>query len=232
MGWPTCPVAGALTVAGYLQRPVPPAAANINQAARIGVQMPKPVILAFVSLVPLFFNCGSTAHGQKMPVKNQVRAHSLGPAGVLKFDMPEDWAFRGKRLATDGLTFRITPAGNATLVLRVTTFAPPPGPRSNAWQRPALRKILDTTLVPIRRVAVESTFTYRDIAGPGARGLYVWATDRTVTGFAPGKFKYVAQGVVAVGSVLAAFTLLTHLDDGPERELALEVVRSLRVVPR
>jgi hypothetical protein len=80
--------------------------------------------------------------------------------------------------------------------------------------------------------SVEGDIPLEPLAGPGVRGSYFSATDRSLVGREPkeDEYRHVLQGAAAVGPVILAFTLL---DDGPGpwRADFLELVRTARHVP-
>lgn len=81
--------------------------------------------------------------------------------------------------------------------------------------------------------AVEEELPLHELPGPGGpRAYWFAATDRELTGRAPGEgeYRHVLQGVAAVGPVLLGFTLLDN-GPGPQREALLELVRTARHVP-
>jgi hypothetical protein len=71
--------------------------------------------------------------------------------------------------------------------------------------------------------SVEKSIAVKALDGSSNHGYYFHATDRAPK---PGEFKYMDQGVVQVGGVNLAFTILTN--DGQERTIgaALEMLRS------
>jgi hypothetical protein len=79
--------------------------------------------------------------------------------------------------------------------------------------------------------SVEGDIPLEELTGPSVQGFWFTATDRELSGRAPGpdEWRCVLQGAAAVGPVLLAFTLL---DDGPgpQREEVLAVVRGARFV--
>jgi hypothetical protein len=58
---------------------------------------------------------------------------------------------------------------------------------------------------------VESALPLQEIKGVDGRGCYFTATDRAPR---PGEAKYLAQGIIRVGEIVLAFTVLTN--DGQE----------------
>jgi hypothetical protein len=73
--------------------------------------------------------------------------------------------------------------------------------------------------------SVEGALSVQEIKGAEGRGFYFAATDRAPN---PGEYKYLTQGIIRVGAISLAFTVLTN--DGQEEvaRAALEMLRSAR----
>jgi hypothetical protein len=70
---------------------------------------------------------------------------------------------------------------------------------------------------------VEGVLPLQEIKGVDGRGFYFTATDRAPK---PGEAKYLTQGIIRVGEISLAFTVLTN--DGQEAVVraALEMLRT------
>jgi hypothetical protein len=70
--------------------------------------------------------------------------------------------------------------------------------------------------------SVETSLPLQELVGPNGRGYYFFATDRAP---APGEWKYLTQGMIRIGPIALAFTILTN--DGQEAvaKAALEMIR-------
>jgi hypothetical protein len=63
----------------------------------------------------------------------------------------------------------------------------------------------------------------RELHGSQAVGYYFVATDRNPS---PGDFKYLTQGIVHLGAINLAFTILTNDGQDSVVDAALEILRS------
>jgi hypothetical protein len=71
--------------------------------------------------------------------------------------------------------------------------------------------------------SVERVLPIQEIKGVDGRGFYFAATDRAPK---PGEYKYLTQGMIRVGEIALAFTILTN--DGEESvvQAALKILRT------
>jgi hypothetical protein len=70
--------------------------------------------------------------------------------------------------------------------------------------------------------SVEKVLNVRALAGPGNQGYYFAATD---TAPKPGEFKYLTQGIIHVGDINMAFTVLTNDGQDAVVKTALDMLR-------
>lgn len=100
------------------------------------------------------------------------------------------------------------------------------------WPIPPVTKISDEATIrsevaeAAKKAAsqsVEGALPLQEVRGTEGRGFYFSATDRAP---APGEYKYLTQGIVRVGEIALAFTVLTN--DGQEAvvKAALEMLRT------
>jgi TPR repeat protein len=87
--------------------------------------------------------------------------------------------------------------------------------------QPAVLALADAA----RKQAVEERLTLVELLGPQARGYYFKATDRAPK---PGAYKYLAQGMLALGDVRVAFTVLTNEGQGAVVDAAFDLLRNAR----
>ncbi len=85
----------------------------------------------------------------------------------------------------------------------------------------ALREQTESAAAQAQSQAVEKTLTLKDLTGTGGHGYYFTATDRAPK---PGEYKYMAQGMLKLGNLGLAFTVLAN--DGQADVLA-EALRLL-----
>jgi hypothetical protein len=100
------------------------------------------------------------------------------------------------------------------------------------WPIPPVTKISDEATIrsevatAAKKAAsqfVEGALPLQELKGTEGRGFYFSATDRAP---GPGEYKYLTQGIVRVGEIALAFTVLTN--DGQEGvvKAALEMLRT------
>jgi hypothetical protein len=78
--------------------------------------------------------------------------------------------------------------------------------------------------------STEGALALHDLKTPGGRGFYYAATDRAPK---PGEYKYLTQGMIPVGAIALAFTVVSNDQDGKTARAALDMLKSaaLRRVP-
>jgi len=70
--------------------------------------------------------------------------------------------------------------------------------------------------------SLERTLPLRDLRGPRNQGYYFFTTDRAPK---PGEFKYLTQGIVHLGGINLAFTVLTNEGQDAVVKAALDMLR-------
>jgi predicted secreted Zn-dependent protease len=71
----------------------------------------------------------------------------------------------------------------------------------------ALREQTDAAAAKAQSQAVEEKLTLKEISGTDGRGYYFTATDRAPK---PGEYKYILQGMLRLGNIVLAFTVLSN----------------------
>lgn len=87
----------------------------------------------------------------------------------------------------------------------------------------ALKQRVEETIKEVSAQAVEKSIATREIKGKQGGGYYYFATDKAPQ---PGEYKYLTQGMIRIGELLATFTILSN--DGAEKDVerALKVISS------
>ncbi|HEX5042292.1 MAG TPA: hypothetical protein VFV75_05275 [Candidatus Polarisedimenticolaceae bacterium] len=161
-----------------------------------------------------------------LPAPAADKAFTIDQFGGVRLDVPEGWTaeVQGED-APGGRAIRLKAPASMPIGILLTPTAVP-------HQMAGLpRKGMDSVLQGLRKIAVESEVTAREMSCRGGRLLVASATDRTVEKPSLEDFKYVDQGWAAVGPMWVFFTVLSNYPEGPERTKALETVRSLAFVP-
>ena len=152
----------------------------------------------------------------------KAQQFALPDHGQLELLVPESWHAELHQPAGPlPPTITLTPSSGAPFQVLITAVWPL---RAGA-SLPNLAAIHDQVAAAARALgpdSVEKVLIVREIGGAGNQGYYFAATDPAPK---PGEFKYLAQGIVHLGEVNLAFTILTN--DGQEAvvKAALDLVR-------
>lgn len=158
----------------------------------------------------------------------EPRSFAFGKWGSVMLDLPADWTAKVEGPDPQGVvTINIAPSSGAPLLL---LMSPVPLPEDKKDIEQAARGVAERAAQGARKVAVEKDLPIQRLEGPGCRGYYFSATDKTVASGSAEDFKFIDQGAAAVGPRLMTFTILTNAADGPERTVAREIVKSARHV--
>jgi hypothetical protein len=159
----------------------------------------------------------------------ETRSFTLLQYGSLELEVPDGWDTTIKQPGSEGgSAFQFRPSADKPIFLLVTPIPYHDGKEELAK---AVRARAQLALEQFREVAVEDDLAIQELVGPHCRMLFVSATDKTVTRPSPVDFKYGSQGAAEVGGVMLTFSILSNSKDAPERDQALEIVRSARHIP-
>lgn len=153
------------------------------------------------------------------------RQYAAGSGKYLAMDVPAAWKDQLVRGSVG--TVELAPAaGDAFKVMMTVT--PPKQADAAAITREQLLEIAKRAASDAKAQAVEATIEPRELRGRSALGYRINATDKNP---APGEYRHMAQGVLAVGNVQVMFTILSR--DGEEKSVAaaLDALASLRFAP-
>lgn len=119
-------------------------------------------------------------------------------------------------------TIGFKPRSGTPFVVLVTA-GPSMGPGGKVPEGAAIRLQVVAAAKEAASQSVEGVLPVQAIKGAEGRGFYFAATDRAPK---PGEYKYLTQGIILVGDISLAFTILTN--DGQEAVVrsALEMLRS------
>jgi hypothetical protein len=85
----------------------------------------------------------------------------------------------------------------------------------------ALREQTEAAAADAQSQAVEKALTLKELSGTEGHGYYFTATDRAPK---PGEYKYMAQGMLKLGNLGLAFTVLTNDGQADVLAAALQVL--------
>lgn len=113
--------------------------------------------------------------------------------------------------------------GNAFAMLMTPVW-----PSKKEISSPTVQKIKELVQESAERVkpqSVEHVINVVELTGTSGKGYYFSATDRAPK---PGEYKYLTQGILAVGELTVTFTILTNDSQGEIARDALTVVREAK----
>jgi hypothetical protein len=143
--------------------------------------------------------------------------------GALELVLPDGWAAKVRqppnRLPPTIMMRRLTDAAGELIVTAVW----PIGSVTRLPDEATLRSEVEELAHKATSQSVERVLPVQEIKGVDGRGFYFAATDRAPK---PGEYKYLTQGIIRVGEIALAFTILTN--DGQEAvvQAALKVLRT------
>jgi hypothetical protein len=177
-----------------------------------------PLVHNFRSIVALVAIATSAAALASAPHVFELPDH-----GALALLVPAGWAAKVRqppnRLPP---TIMMRPLADAAGELIVTAVWPV-GSAVKIPDEATLRSQVEEAAKNAALQSVQRRLPIREIKGVDGRGFYFTATDRAPK---PGEYKYLAQGIIRVGGIALAFTVLTN--DGQEGVVrsAIEVLRT------
>ena len=159
----------------------------------------------------------------------ETRSFTLLKYGSLQLEVPDGWETTINQAGSEsGPAFQFEPPGEVPLILLFTPIPVPDGPERLAK---AVPDTANHILRSMQEIAVEKDLSIKTLTGRHCRLFYVSATDRTVDTPSLEDFKYADQGVAEIGEIMATFTVLTNAKNAPERDAAIEIVRSAHHIP-
>lgn len=153
------------------------------------------------------------------------RQYAAGSGRYLAMDVPAPWKDQLVRGSVG--TVEIAPGEGDGFKLMMSVV-PPKQADAAAPTREQLLDIANSAANAVKAQSVEATIDPRELRGRNAAGYVFRATDKKP---APGEYRHMAQGVLAVGNVQVMFTLLSH--DGEQKAVAtaLDALAGLRFAP-
>src|SRR5512144_401676 len=145
--------------------------------------------------------------------------------GGLEIAVPPGWtAAPEEGEPTAPARIRLVGPGGAFVAL-LSSFWNPGEPESAPARADNARLLADIARRGALAGAVEREIPLQELAGDGVRGFWFAATDRDLTGreAGPGEWRFLLQGVAAVGPLVVVFDLLDNAP-GPQRDQLLALV--------
>ncbi len=159
---------------------------------------------------------------------NAQKRYPLADHGALVVTVPSRWVAEvrqeGKLPPTIGYSLAAgkPPQVLITPVWRVRADVPP-------FTQESVRKNVEHAVSAVKDQAVEKEIPVQQFKGKSGAGYYFEATDRAPK---PGEFKFLRQGMLAIGDILLAFTVLADSRDEPVMGQALTMLQGATHAPK
>jgi hypothetical protein len=173
-----------------------------------------------IHFIPVMALCVSAT---AVALAGSSRVFELPDHGALTLTVPDSWVDKMNRPANRlPPTILLRPGAAGSGEVLITAVWPIP-PVTNVSDEATIRSEVDTAAKKAASQSVEGTLPVQELKGTEGRGFYFSATDRAP---APGEYKYLTQGIVRVGEIALAFTVLTN--DGEEAvvKTTLEILKT------
>jgi len=174
-------------------------------------------------LLALFCLSMSLAGTGAVAADKATHTYPVGKFGSIS--MPVDGAWRETPPAPNAPTITWDSAEPGKFELLIT---PVPVAAGKTQSDADVRTLVDKSAREMAAQSQEKNLPLTQISGVEARGYVFHATDPSPK---PGEFKYAYQGAVAVGNVLAMFTVLYNNGGEDDAKSALASVQALRYAP-
>ncbi|MGO9850295.1 MAG: hypothetical protein ACLPTM_01575 [Steroidobacteraceae bacterium] len=160
---------------------------------------------------------------------SSVHVYPLPDHGRLLLSVPDDWKEEIKSPqpgAPTALWFSARSGASFNVLITPITA---PKPENTVPDDVAIRAMVSASARKLESQSVEKQLLLKDLVGPTCRGYFFVATDKAP---APEEWKYLAQGVVRIGGIALAFSVLTNDGQQPIAKAAIEMVRQAVYRPR
>jgi hypothetical protein len=160
----------------------------------------------------LFLALALVVFGTANAEDSKTRSYSLPGHGYIELDVPVSWQ-DSVRQPPDALppTITFTAASGAHFQVIVTPFWAM-GTAAKPPTNVELSRLVHGATAEAAQSSVEKTLEVKDMGMGSNVGYYFTATDRAPK---PDEYKYLNQGMMRVGDLSIAFTILTN--DGQEK---------------
>jgi hypothetical protein len=174
--------------------------------------MRSPALAAGIAAIVL---SGGTVAQDASTTRYSVPGH-----GSLELKVPGGWRSQTRSRSEPPIAqVRLTPASGNAFDLQITAGWLDP---AKSDRRPdALKARVQSAANAALKEAVEKEVKVLELRGAQSQGYYFLLTDKAP---GPGEFKYLTQGMLSVGELTVAFTILHREAASDDREKALRVV--------
>jgi hypothetical protein len=123
-------------------------------------------------------------------------------------------------------TARLTQGDRPDVVVLITVMLPPPGSPLSTASAEDIARLVSASAEQAAAHSVEGNLKVESFSAGRVQGSYFSATDKAPK---PGEFKYMSQGLAALGDLAVTFTALSHADPVGARDAMLAIAGSLQV---
>ncbi len=182
--------------------------------------MPKKIVHLVIAGLLLLSAC---AHAEP----TGFRAYQLPGHGTLQLSVPHSWNDQMRQRQQDmPPTILFTPERGYAFNVQVTLLWPPK-PDAVMPGIEEIRRTVSKAADDAKPQAAETAITIEEIPGSSGNGYYFAVTDRAPK---PGEFKYMTQGMLRVGELMLAFTVLSNDGAAPAVKDALTMLKSAQQI--
>jgi hypothetical protein len=146
-----------------------------------------------------------------------IRRFEVAGHGALTLPVPDAWQIDVGSLQSKPLTIRLMQQAGHPFEMRVTPLSP-------ALKQAALRRKVVSAATNLGPATAEKILKVQELGGSTVHGFYFIATDPAPK---PGDYKYLTQGMLAVGGLTVAFTILTNPGDAAIIDAGLTILRAV-----
>ena len=173
------------------------------------------------SVFLILVSCNAQAQGTSQ------KRYPLSGHGVLVMAVPSGWTEQVQQESKMPPTISYTVAGAKqqviiTPVWRVRADVPP-------FTQESVRKNVEHAVGAAKDEAVEKELRVTEFKGKSGTGYYFEATDKAPK---PGEFKFLRQGMLMIGDMLLAFTVLADSRDEPVMGQAMRMLQGAAHAPK
>jgi hypothetical protein len=143
--------------------------------------------------------------------------------GTLSLAVPEEWKAE-LRQPPNRLppTITLSPRRGAPFQVLATAVWPI-GATAGRVDDATIRSEVAAAARDAEPQSVERSLAVKELVGLNGRGFYFFATDKAPN---PGEYKYLTQGILRIGHIGLAFTILTNDGQDGALQAALEMLRT------
>ena len=155
------------------------------------------------------------------------RVYTLPDHGTIELQVPTHWSDEARQPPNrlpPTIIFR--PKGEKSFEVLLTIIWPASDDTS-VFSSEKVERIVRQSAQKAERQAVESENMVKELKGASGVGYYFFATDRSP---GPDEYKYMTQGMIRVGNLGVAFTILAHRNDSAATDEVLDMLRGARHV--